>query len=161
MAIDIFIKIGDIKGESTDAQHKDEIQVLAWNWGMSQSGTTHQGSGGGAGKVSFQDLSFSHSVDKASPILMLACASGQHQPEATLTVRKTGARPFEYLKIIMSDVIVASVTTGGSASEGRLSETVSLNFAKVKVTDTPQKPDGSADTPITFDWDITRNVRIS
>jgi type VI secretion system secreted protein Hcp len=159
MAMDIFIKIGDLKGESTDDKHKDEIQVLAWSWGMSQSGTTHSGPGGGSGKANFQDLSFTHFIDKASANLMLACANGKHFSEALLTVRKAGEKPLEYLKITMTDLICTSVTTGGSGGEDRLTENVSLNFAKFKVEYTPQKKDGSGDAPITVGWDIAANVK--
>ena len=159
MAMDIFIKIGDLKGESVDEKHKDEIQVLAWSWGMSQSGTTHMGPGGGSGKASFQDLSITHYIDKCSPNLMLACANGKHFSEALLTVRKAGEKPLEYLKITMTDLIVTSVTTGGSGGEDRLTENVSLNFAKFKVEYTPQKKDGSGDAPITIGWDVAGNVK--
>jgi type VI secretion system secreted protein Hcp len=159
MAMDIFIKIGDLKGESVDDKHKDEVQVLAWSWGMSQSGTTHAGTGSGGGKGSFQDLSFTHFIDKVSPNLMLACANGKHFSEALLTVRKAGEKPLEYLKITMTDLIVTSVTTGGSGGEDRLTENVSLNFAKFKVEYTPQKKDGSGDAPITIGWDIAANVK--
>jgi type VI secretion system secreted protein Hcp len=159
MAMDIFIKIGDLKGESIDDKHKDEIQVLAWSWGMSQSGTTHMGPGGGSGKASFQDLSITHYIDKCSPNLMLACANGKHFSEALLTVRKAGEKPLEYLKITMTDLIITSVTTGGSGGEDRLTENVSLNFAKFKVEYTPQKKDGSGDAPITIGWDVAGNVK--
>lgn len=159
MAMDIFIKIGDLKGESIDDKHKDEIQALAWSWGMSQSGTTHAGPGGGSGKANFQDISFTHYIDKVSPNLMLACANGKHFSEALLTVRKAGEKPLEYLKITMTDLIVTSVTTGGSGGEDRLTENVSLNFAKFKVEYTPQKKDGSGDAPITIGWDIAGNVK--
>lgn len=159
MAMDIFIKIGDLKGESVDDKHKDEIQVLAWSWGLSQSGTTHAGPGGGSGKASVQDLSFTHHIDKASPNLMLACANGKHFAEALLTVRKAGEKPLEYLKITMHDLIVTSCTTGGSGGEDRLTENVSLNFAKFKVEYTPQKKDGSGDAPVTIGWDIAGNVK--
>jgi len=159
MAMDIFIKIGDLKGESTDDKHKDEIQVLAWSWGMSQSGTTHMGPGGGSGKANFQDLSITHYIDKCSPNLMLACANGKHFSEALLTVRKAGEKPLEYLKITMTDLIITSVTTGGSGGEDRLTENVSLNFGKFKVEYTPQKKDGTGDAPVTVGWDIAGNVK--
>ena len=159
MAMDIFIKIGDLKGESIDDKHKDEIQVLAWSWGMSQSGTTHAGPGGGAGKASFQDLSITHYIDKSSPNLMMACANGKHFSEALLTVRKAGEKPLEYLKVTMTDLIVTSCTTGGSGGEDRLTENVPLNFAKFKVEYTPQKKDGTGDAPVTIGWDIAGNVK--
>ena len=90
MAVDMSIKIGDLEGESKITDHKDEIDVLAWSWGASQSGTFHTGSGGGAGKVNVQDISFTKWVDKSTPNLMRACSNGKHFSEATLTVRKAG-----------------------------------------------------------------------
>ena len=115
MAVDIFAKIGTIKGESLDARHKDEIEVLSWAWGVSQSGSLAHGGGGGAGKASFQDFSFTHHVDKASPLLMKACATGEHIKEATVIVRRAGKGQQEYLVIKMTDVLVTSVSTSVSA----------------------------------------------
>ena len=111
----IFARIGTIKGESRDARHKDEIDVLSWSWGLAQTGTLNQGGGGGAGKVSFQGFTFTHHVDKASPLLMKACATGEHLKEATVTVRKAGKAPQDYLLVTMSDVLVASVSTSVNA----------------------------------------------
>lgn len=124
MAVDMFMKIKTIEGESTDKTHKKEIDVLAWSWGMSQSGTTHVGGGGGSGKVGVQDLSFTKYVDSSSNALILGCCSGEHYDEALLTVRKAGKDPLEYIKITMKEVIVTSVTTGGSGGEDRLTENV-------------------------------------
>ena len=155
MAVDMFLKMGTIKGESKDATHKEEIDVLAWSWGASQSGTTHSGPGGGAGKVNVQDLSFTHYVDKASHLLLGACAKGTHFDEALLTVRKAGDKPLEYIKITMNTVIVTSVSTGGSGGEDRLTENVTLNFAKFKFEYTPQKDTGAADATVNFAYDIS------
>ncbi len=159
MAVDMFIKIGDIAGESRDKTHAGKIDVLAWSWGVSNSGTTHSGGGGGAGKANVQDLSFTKYVDKASPPLLLACMKGTHYDTVDLIVRKAGGTPLEYLKITLTEVLVTSVSTGGSGGEDRLTENVSLNFAKVKYVYQPQKADGSKDggeIPITFD--IAQNV---
>jgi type VI secretion system secreted protein Hcp len=157
MAVDMFIKIGDIKGESMDKTHKDKIDVLAWSWGMSNSGTTHTGGGGGAGKVNVQDLSITKYVDSASPKLFLSCCNGKHYDEATLTVRKAGEKPVEYLKIKLTEVLVTSISTGGSGGEDRLTENVTLNFAKVHVDYTPQDDKGKGGTAIPFNWDIAAN----
>ncbi len=132
MAIDMFIKIKGIDGESKDASHTGQIDVLAWSWGLSQSGSFHTGGGGGAGKVNVQDLSFTKWVDKASPTLMLFCANGDHIPDATLYVRKAGKDALEYIIIELKKLIVTSVSTGGSGGEDRLTENVTLNFAHVK-----------------------------
>ncbi len=159
MAVDMFIKIGDIKGEAQDKAHKGEIDVLAWSWGMSNSGSAHMGGGAGSGKVNVNDLSFTKYVDSASPALMLACCNGKHYPEALLTVRKAGEKPVEYIKIKISEVLVTSLSTGGSGGEDRLTENVTLNFSKVHVDYTPQDAKGAAGTAIPMDWDIAQNVR--
>lgn len=157
MAVDMFLKIDDIKGESPDAKHAGEIQVLAWSWGMSQSGTTHEGTGGGSGKVSVQDISITKYVDKSSPNLIKYACNGKHFKEALLTVRKAGEKPLEYIKISMKEVLVTNVSTGGSGGEDRLTENISLNFAEFKVDYTPQKADGSGDAVITAAWNIAKN----
>jgi type VI secretion system secreted protein Hcp len=154
MAVDMFIKIGDIKGEAQDAAHKDEIDVLSWSWGMSQSGTMHTGGGGGSGKASVHDLSFTKYVDTSTPPLMRSCATGEHIKTALLTVRKAGGNPVEYIKITLEEIIVTSVAAGGSGGEDRLTENVTLNFAKVKYEYTSQKPDGSPDKQFPFSFDI-------
>src|SRR6185503_5261492 len=99
MAVDMFIKIGDIKGESVDDKHKGEIDVLSWSWGASQTGSAGIGGGGGAGKVQIQDLTITKYIDKASPTLFTMCCSGKHLGTANLTVRKAGGTALEYLKI--------------------------------------------------------------
>jgi|RhiMethySRZTD1v2_1073278.scaffolds.fasta_scaffold00065_2 type VI secretion system secreted protein Hcp len=157
MAVDMFLKMPPIKGESKDSKHPDEIDVLAWSWGASQSGTTHSGGGGGAGKVNVQDLSLTKFVDKASHLLLSACAKGTHFTEALLTVRKAGDKPLEYIKLTLNEVMVTAVSTGGSGGEDRLTENVTLNFAKFKYEYTPQKADGSGDATVNFAFDIAAN----
>jgi len=158
MAVDMFIKLGDIKGESVDHKHKESIDILAWSWGMSQNGTTHVGTGGGAGKVNVQDLSFTKYIDSGSHSLILACCTGKHIPKATLTVRKAGEKPLEYLKIELNDILVSSVQTGGSGGEDRLTENVVLNFGKFKFIYQPQGPDGNKlGGELIANFDIAKN----
>lgn len=160
MAVDMFIKIGDIKGESIDkdAKHKDTIDVLAWSWGLSQSGSFHGGSGGGAGKVNVQDISFTKYVDSATTALVVAACKGTHITQAVLTVRKSGDKPLEYIKITLDKVLVSSISTGGSGGEDRLTENVSLNFAKFKLEYTKQADKGGKDVTSTAAWDIPGNA---
>jgi type VI secretion system secreted protein Hcp len=153
MALSIFARIGTIKGESRDARHKDEIDVLSWSWGVAQSGSGAQGGGAGAGKASFHDFTFTHHVDKATPLLMKACATGVHGKDAKVTVRRAGAGQQEYLVITMTDVLVTSVSTNVSA-EGDALEVVVLTFAKVDLEYKPQKPDGSLDAGVHFTYDV-------
>ena len=152
MASDIFAKLGDIKGESLDSKHKDEIEVLSYSWGVTNAGSMAHGSGGGEGKSTFHDLSFVHNIDKASPVLMQACATGLHIKEATITHRKAGKEQHEYMIVKMNDVIITSVTHGGSG-DGH-SENVSMSFAKVALEYKPQKPDGTMDAGIFFKYDL-------
>jgi type VI secretion system secreted protein Hcp len=158
MAASIFARIGTIKGDSQDARHKDEIEVLAWSWSVSQSGTPSPGgAGGGAGKATFQDFTFTHHVDRASPLLMSACAKGEHLKEAVITVRRTGKGPQEYLVIKMTDVRVTSVSTSVSVEGDGAVEGVGLTFAKVDLEYKPQKPDGSLDVGVHFTYDLKAN----
>jgi len=154
MALSIFARIGAIKGESRDAKHKDEIDVVSWSWGVSQSGTFGHGGGGGAGKASFTDFNFTHHVDKASPLLMKACATGERLGDATITVRKAGKGQQEYLIITMSDLLVTSVSTSAAAEGDAPIEGVVLTFAKVDLEYKPQRPDGALDVGLHFRYDI-------
>jgi type VI secretion system secreted protein Hcp len=156
MASDIFAKIGDIKGESQDSKHKDEIEVLSYSWGVTNSAKIDSSGGGGAGKATFTDLSFLHSIDKASPNLLKACATGTHLKEATITHRKAGKDQQEYLIIKMNDIIITGVALADSSGAAG-SETVSMAFAKVDLEYKPQKSDGSLDTGIHFKFDIKAN----
>lgn len=157
MAVDMFLKLDGIKGESSDDKHKGEIEILSWSWGASQTGTMHHGSGGGAGKVNVQDITVTKYIDRSTPLLLQQCFKGAHFKEALLTVRKAGGAALEYIKLKMSEVIISSVSVGGSGGEERLTENVGLNFGKVQLDYTPQKPDGGADAAVQFGWDIAAN----
>jgi type VI secretion system secreted protein Hcp len=158
MAVDMFMKLEGITGESQDSTHKGEIDVLAWSWGASNSGSAHQGGGAGAGKANFQDLSFTKYVDLSSTSLFTAVATGKHITTATLTVRKAGDKPLEYLVITMNEVLVSSVSTGGSGGEDRLTENVSMNFASFKVAYKEQSSTGAAAGTPSMTWSIVKNA---
>jgi type VI secretion system secreted protein Hcp len=160
MAVDMFMKVGTFEGESKDKVHAKSIDVLAWSWGMSNSGSAHVGGGAGAGKVNVQDISFTKYIDKSSPDLMLSCCNGKHISEAKLTVRKAGEQPLEYLVITMSDVLISAVSTGGSGGEDRLTENVTLNFAKVKVEYKEQTATGGVGAKPMMGWNIAENVKL-
>lgn len=157
MAVDMFLKIEGVDGESADDKHKDEIDVQSFSWGMSQTGSMHIAGGGGSGKVNVQDMSITKYLDKASTVLMQKCCTGKHFPKATLTCRKAGDKPVEYFVVTMEEVLVTSVSEGGSQHDDSQSEMISLNFAKVKVKYTPQKSDGSAGAESELGFDIRAN----
>lgn len=160
MALDMFINMGaKIKGESRDKVQgpKGDIDILAWSWGMSQSGTTHMGGGGGAGKANFQDVSFTKYIDASTNALMNALAKGSHIDKCVLLVRKAGEAQQKYVEITMEEVLVTSLSTGGSGGEDRLTENVTLNFAKVKFTYAKQDSKGGLAADQEFAWHIAEN----
>ena len=156
MAVDVFLKIGDIKGESKDSKHEGEIDVLSWSWGISNSANMALGGGGGAGKANFGDLSFMHAVDKASPVLMKACAMGDHFDAATLVSRKAGKGQQDYLIVKMKEVFVTSIQPSGSSEHP--TESVSMTFSHVDLEYKPQKADGSLDAGVHFIYDIKKHL---
>jgi type VI secretion system secreted protein Hcp len=160
MAADMFLKIDDIKGESQDASHKDEIEVLTWTWGMAQSGTSHSGTGSGSGKVSVKNLSVTKRVDRATPTLMKLCCNGKHFGIAKLVVRKAGSgpKPIEYLKIELMDGIVASLDVHGVDSQDELREVMTLNFASFKCEYVTQTASGGAGPSVPMQWNIAKNA---
>ncbi|MCY1221512.1 Protein hcp1 [compost metagenome] len=158
MAQDIFLKINGIDGESQDSSHKNEIEVLAWDWSIEQQSTMHAGSGGGAGKATVSDLTFEHYIDRASPNLMKYCLTGKHINEAVLVVRKAGGNPLEYLKLTMTDVIVTKVSPRGSVDdEVRMREQVALSFSRVKQEYVVQNAQGGSGGAVTAGYDIKGN----
>ncbi len=158
MAVDFFLKLDDIKGEATDDKHKDEIEVESWSYGATQSGTASHGGGMGAGKVNINDFHFVMKVNNASPVLHLACCSGQHLKLATLTVRKAGKEQQEYLKLKLTDVLVSSYQTGGHGGGGELPvDQISLNFSKIEYGYAKQKQDGTLEGMTWKGWDQKAN----
>ena len=159
MAIDMFLKLGDIVGESQDAVHRDEIDVLAWSWGASQAGSLHVATGGAAGKANFQDLSITKLVDRSSDDLLRILATGDNIAEGQLTLRSSGSvKPLEFLVIKFSPVLVTSLTPGGSAGEDRLTENLTLNFGQFEYQYTPRRPDGGVDPVEVMKWSIAENT---
>ena len=155
MAVDYFLKIQGIEGESHDAKHKNEIDVLSFSWGETQTGTHAGGGGGGAGKVSMQDFHFVMKTNKASPKLLLACANGEHIKEATMVCRKAGKDQQDFMKIKFSDLLVSSYQTGGSSTSDEIPmDQISLNYAKIEYEYRQQQPDGTLGGPVKAGYDL-------
>jgi len=160
MATDFLLEIDGIKGESSDSKHKDTIEIESFNWGATNSGTFSVGQGGGAGKVSFQDLRFTTRVNKASPLLMLSCAQGKHIKKATLFVRKAGTDQQDYYTIKLSDVLVSSYNSDDHSGGNLPTDSFTLNFAKIEFAYKPQKADGSLDSAVEHGWDLKKNEKV-
>jgi type VI secretion system secreted protein Hcp len=153
MAFDAFLKIEGIDGESTDKTHPNEIEIDSFSWGVTNTGSASSGGGGGAGKAVSQDFHFAAGTTKASPNLMLACATGRHFPRATLTCRKAGGSgQVEFLKIKLSDCLISSYSLGGSPSgEAPVPEDqFSINFVKIDFLYTVARTGEMVET--TFDF---------
>jgi type VI secretion system secreted protein Hcp len=160
MAVDYFLKIDGIEGESRDAKHTNEIELESFSWGESQATASGRGGGAGAGKVSMQDLVATMRTSKASPQLVLACASGQHIKSATLTARKAGKGQQEFFVLKLSDVLVSSYQIGGSAGSDSPGDSIALDFARIEVEFRPESPTGKAEAPVKAGWDVKANKKI-
>jgi type VI secretion system secreted protein Hcp len=160
MAYDAFLKLDGIEGESTQKGHENEIEVFSFSWGLLVPAVNVQsGGGGGAGKVSFQDIHFTSSVHKGSTQLFLKCATGEHIKTGVLTVRKAGGtdRAFDYLKLQLTDLLVSSYQPAFAVSDESPSEEVSLNFAKIEFDYQIQNADGSVSILSEAIFDINAN----
>ena len=153
-----FLKVDGITGESTDSAHKGEIDIDAWSFGVTNSGSAGGGGGGGAGRAQFEDFHFVSRISTASPPLLSSCATGSHIKQATLSgVRTAGkSKSAAFLKYQLSDVTVTSVQQ--SDNEATVpSEQFSLRYSKIEVTYTPQTASGKLGTPATFGFDVKTN----
>jgi type VI secretion system secreted protein Hcp len=158
-AVDYFLKIDGVEGESQDSKHKSEIQLESWSWGETQSGSANKGVGLGAGKVVMQDFVFVKNVDKASPKLMLKCATGEHIPNVVLTCRKAGKDQQEFLKVFFKDTLISSCQISGTGNADIIPvENISLNFTAIKVEYREQKPDGTLGGSTVFEYDLKQMV---
>ena len=153
MAAEIFAKLGDIQGESTDDRHKGEIEILSYTWGLA-----HPVAAGGAvtGRATFQNVSFTHHIDKASPKIMEACALNRRLPEARITHRRPGGAQPEYLTLKLTNVVVTSVSLSDTVGGGI--ENVTLAFAQVDFEYKPQRPDGSLDPAVVFQFNTVTHA---
>ena len=162
-AVDYFLIIDGIKGETEDHKMKSKggIDVESWSWGESNAGSASAGGGHGAGKVSMQDFHFVMKVNTASPKLLLACANGEHIKQATLVCRKAGKDQQEFMNIKMTEILVSSYQTGGSGHSDIIpTDQISLNFAKIEYEYKAQKADGNLDGPIKAGWDVKANKKV-
>lgn len=161
-AVDLFLKLDGIDGESTDARHAREIDVVAFSWAehLALAG----GSGGaGSGKVEFGDLQVIARSSVASPALLLACATGRHVRTARLSGRRRGEGQRDHLVLTLTDVVVTTYRVGADESGDHTLPTdqFALSFRALEYTYVPQRPDGSAGPPVTVSWDRSRNAPVS
>lgn len=163
MPYHLFLKIGDLVGESRDERHPESIDIDSFSWGLSNTGVSARG-GAGAGKAVFQDFSFVSKISKASPQLFLACATGQHFPKVELFVRRSGddGRNQDYYNIRLADCLVSSYNQRGDATSEDVVpvDQFTLNFAKIELEYRAEKDDGSPDSPVKAGYDIKANKKV-
>jgi type VI secretion system secreted protein Hcp len=156
---DYFLKINGIEGESEDQKNKNELQLDGWSWSEHNSGSSPTGGGAGSGKVSMQDFQFSIKHGKASPKLMLACATGQHIPDAQLTCRKAGGEQEVFLKIKFTDVFISSYAMGGHGG-GDVLDQITFNFTKIELETKPQLSTGKLGAAVNAGYDLKKNAKV-
>jgi type VI secretion system secreted protein Hcp len=156
VASDIFLKVDGIKGESTDVNHKDEIEVLSWSWGVTET-LASSGSGAASGKPNISELVVGKLVDKASPDLFRSCLTGKHIKDVELAERRAGAGKNNFLTITLKDAIITGVHDSSGVDATRPTESISIAFAKVIYEYIPQKPNGQPGTPVVLRWDVKAN----
>jgi type VI secretion system secreted protein Hcp len=164
MAVDMFLKLTEIDGESRDDQYAKWIEIESFSWGESQEIVAGAaGAGAGSGKVSMQDFHFTTGFSKASVKLFVACASGEHIPDATLNLRRAGGDKGgeTYLTWKLRDVKITSYQTGASSGGSDVPmDQFSLNFTKVEVSYKEQKADGGTGQVYEAGWDLQKNVKL-
>jgi type VI secretion system secreted protein Hcp len=157
--VDYFLKIDGIQGESRDVKHKGEIELESFFWGEANPVIPHGGGGGGVGKVQVEDLHVVMRVNKASPLLFLACATGEHIKGAILTARRALKAQQEFLVYKLADLLVSSYhQTAGTDSVPV--DQIAFNFSRIQVEYRAQKPDGSLDAPVKGGWDVKENKKV-
>ena len=129
---EMFLMLEGIPGESKDEKgHANEIEVLSYSWGVTQTGSFSGGGGGGTGTVQAQNISFSFVTSKATPKLVHACCNGDHIPTAKFTLRKAGGDPLEYLVFEFKDLMVTNYSSSGHGNDVVV-DSFSFDFAAVK-----------------------------
>lgn len=157
MAIDMFLRVDGVSGESQDANHKGWTDITSFNWGASQPGTMFAGGGGGAGKVTFSDLSVMAPIDKSTSALLAGCASGKHFPKVEVSICKAGGSQIEYCLITLEDVLITGVYFGGAQGNENLNMQYSFQASKVRQKYNEQTTTGGKGAEVSAGWNIKEN----
>ena len=151
MASDFHIKFDGVEGESTHADHKGEIEILGWSWGVSNA-PSQAGGGQARGKASPGEFHIQHLYDKASPVLAKKCAQGVHFPTVVMTARKSGEGQKDFWKVTMKEVFISSVQASGNQG-GEMMESVSMSYGSVEFSYKVQDAKGGLGGEVKFSWD--------
>ena len=152
MASDFHIKFSGVDGESAHKDHKGEIDVLSWNWSVSQPSGASSGGGSGKGKGIPGGFGFTHAYDKASPVLAKSCAGGKHFDTVKLVCRKAGDGQKDYLTINMKEVLVTNLAPSASMG-GDVTESVTCSYKDIEYIYKAQDAKGGVGGDVKFGWD--------
>lgn len=158
MAVDIFLQVEGVSGESQDSNHKGWIDALSYTWGASQPGNVAVGGGGGAGKVTYRDLSVQALIDKATPTLLTYCSSGKHVTKVILSVCKAGGTQIEYSRITLEDVLITLTEFNGVSNTDTIAVNYNFQAAKVSLKYWIQTEKGGKGAEVSGGWNIKKNV---
>ena len=130
-AIDMYLSVQNakgeaIKGDATVKGYEGQIEVLAWSWGVSYSGTAQS-----PGKVNVQDLSWTQYLDSSFVPLFDLLATSDKISTATLSAVRTGFEGYNFFQLVLKDSVLSSMSTGGSGGEERFTANVTLNFSEI------------------------------
>lgn len=161
MAVEMFLEIEGVEGESQVTGFENKIDIFSFSWGASNPSSVATGSGSGAGKVSISSMNIQKSVDKASAKLFLACCQGKHFTKGKMTVREAGGdTPVEYLVMDFTQVFVDSLSWGGASGGDKPSESLSFSFASIKMTYQEQQSKGSGQKSGEAGWDLQKSAKL-
>lgn len=157
-----FLKLGDIKGESTDAKHKDQIDILSFtqSWINTYEGGAGGGGGAGAGKMQCGAITLMKEIDMSSPLLLKGVATGQHYKDAVISFQSTnsiGRTATDYYTITMDTVFVTELSQTDERDPNRIFEKLVLNAQVFTFKFQPQNAKGTFGDPVTFQWDCSQN----
>ncbi len=159
-AVDLYLKLEGVTGESKDKDHKDEMELQSWSWGVANQGYYGQGSGGAKGKGSVQDVTIIKHVDKSSVELFKRCLTGKHIPTGKFTAYKAagdGSR-VPYLQIEFKKIFISGVNASGSGGEIVPTESISLNFEEFKYIYKTQNDDGAPGAEVPFAYNLAEHA---
>lgn len=160
MAIDVYVNLKDIKGESTDKEHEGWLEAINWSFGMEQpaSATASNAGGGTAERVQYDTFNFTQLINLASPKIYEFCSQGKHIPEVVIQMyRASGEKRVKYMEVKLKTVVISSVRAGHN-DVGFPTEAVSMSFGAISWTYEQQKRDGTNAGKSTGSWSLVQNV---
>lgn len=160
MALEFYLKLDGIPGESTDSKHKDWIEVVSFSHGVEQEGASRSGGGESTvGRAHFADFCVVKRLDKSSPKLALTCASGAHIATAKMELCQATKDKHPYMKYNLFDVVISAVKPSGQNTSNTLPlEEVTMRYSKIEWEYTPMDGAGKVTAATKANWSLKENI---